>query len=140
MVGCSKVVIQVRNIRSGNIKTLHTDRVRVRHEDNISPHLNTNVKRTYPVHDNGETREIRISFQPVDPFPFFSKDTDDNSVDNSLDNSVGDSVDNSMENALEYSIEKNRALAPHTQHRYNLRSTSNVHDVPQIMSKPIEYT
>ena len=50
-----------RVIRSGNIKTLHTDRVRVMHEDNITPHLNPNVKRAYPVHDNGKTREIRIS-------------------------------------------------------------------------------
>ena len=67
----SDVVIKVRNIRSGDINSLHTDRVRVKHEDNITPHLNTNVKRTYPVHDNGETRETRISLQPVDPFPFF---------------------------------------------------------------------
>ena len=36
----SDVVIKVRNIRSGDIKTLHTDRVRVIHEDNITPHLN----------------------------------------------------------------------------------------------------
>ena len=72
--------------------TLHTDRVRVMHEDNIAPHLNPNVKRKYPVHDNGETRETRISIQPVDPFPFFSEDTDDNSVDNSLDISVDNSI------------------------------------------------
>ena len=128
----SDVVIKVRNIISGNIKTLHTDRVRVMHENNITPHLNPNVKRAYPVHDNGETRETRISLQPVDSFPFFSEDTDDNSVDNS--------VDNSMESALQNSIEENRVLAPHTHYRYNLRSTSNVHDVPRIMSKPIEYT
>ena len=57
----SDVVIKVRNIRSGNIKTLHTDRVRVMHEDNITPHLNPNVKRAYPIHDNGEIRETRIS-------------------------------------------------------------------------------
>ena len=67
----SDVVIKVRNIRSGDIKTLHRDRVRVIHEDNITPHLNPNVKRVNPVHDNGETRETRISLQPVDPFPFF---------------------------------------------------------------------
>ena len=67
----SDVVIKVRNIRSGDIKTLHTDRVRVIHEDNITPHLNPNVKRAYPVHANGETRETRISLQPVDPFSFF---------------------------------------------------------------------
>ena len=46
----SDAVIKVRNIRSGNIKTLHTDRVCVMHEDNITPHLNPNVKRAYPVH------------------------------------------------------------------------------------------
>ena len=132
----SDVIIKLRNIRSDNIKTLHTDRVRVMHEDNITPHLNPNVKRAYPVHDNGETRETRISLQPVESFPFFTEDTDDNSVDNSLNNSV----DNSMESALQNSIEKNRTLAPHTQHKYNLRSTSHVHDLPRIMSKPVEYT
>ena len=67
----SDVLIKVRNIRSGNIKTLHTDRVRVIHENNITPHLNPNVKIAYPVHANGETSETKISFQPVDPFPFF---------------------------------------------------------------------
>ena len=85
----SDVVMKVRNIRSGDIKTMHTDRVRVMHEGNITPHLNPTVKRAYPVHDNGETRETRISLQPVDPFPFFSEDTDDNSVDNTVDNSMG---------------------------------------------------
>ena len=45
-----------------------------------------------------------------------------------------------MESTMENSIEENRALAPHAQHRYNLRSTSHVHDLPQIMSKPVEYT
>ena len=36
-----------------------------------TPHFNPNVKRAYPVHDNGETRETKINFQPVDPFQFF---------------------------------------------------------------------
>ena len=67
----SDVVMKVRNIRSGDIKTLHTDRVRVIHEYNITPYLNPNVKRAYLVHANGETRETRISLQTVHPFPFF---------------------------------------------------------------------
>ena len=52
----SDVVIKVKNIRSGSIKTLHIDIVRAMHEDNITPHLNPNMKRAYPVHDNDKTR------------------------------------------------------------------------------------
>ena len=124
----SDVVIKLINIRSGNIKILHIDRVRVMHEDNITLHLHSNVKRAYPLYDNDETRKTKISLQSVDPFPFFAEDTDDNSMDNS------------MESAMENSIEQNRALASHAQHRYNLRSTSNVPDLPRILSKPVKYT
>ena len=65
LVKVSDVVVKVRYIRSGNMKTLHTDRVRVMHEDNITPYSNPNVKRAYPVHDNGETRKTKTNLQPV---------------------------------------------------------------------------
>ena len=45
-----------------------------------------------------------------------------------------------MESAMENSIEENRTLALHAQNICNLRSSSNVPDLPQIMSKPVEYT
>ena len=45
-------------------------------------------------------QERQECLQPVDPFSFFSEDTDDNSFDNSFDSSV----DNSTESALENSI------------------------------------
>ena len=41
----SDVVIKVRNIRTGVSKTLHTDRIRIIHEDNITPHQNQNVRK-----------------------------------------------------------------------------------------------
>ena len=53
---------------------------------------------------------------------------------------MDNAVDNSMGSALVNSVEEGKALAPHTGHRYNLRSTSNVHEVPRILPIPIEYT
>ena len=61
------------------------------HEDNVTPHLNPNVKRAYPVHDNGETRETKINLQPVDQYPFFfSEDTGNDS------SSIGDDQNRSL--------------------------------------------
>ena len=79
------------------------------------------MRRAYPAHDNGDTRETKLRIRP-----FFSEDTDDDS------SSMGDN--------------QNRALTTTneefdtTQHKYNLRSTSNFPDLPRVMSKPEEYT
>ena len=88
-----------------------------------------NVKRTYPLHDNGETRDKNNASTSRSISVFFSEDTDDDS--------------SSMESSIEEN--QNRTLTPtniehHTQHKYNLQSISNVPDLSRIMSKPVEYT
>ena len=65
-------------------ETLHTDRIRVMYENIITPHLNLNVRRAYSVHDNDETRD-KTNLMPVNPFPFYSEDTDDNSMESSIE-------------------------------------------------------
>ena len=66
----------MRNIRTGVKKTLHTDRIRISHEDNVAPHQNINVREAYPVLENGETRETEITLQSLDPFQFILRGRD----------------------------------------------------------------
>ena len=130
----SDVVIKVRNIRSGAIKTLHTDRVRVLHEDNTNSQHNPNVRRTYPVHDEGESKSTKLSLQQVDPFPFSTEATDNDSASEEEEDNVVDDpqVNNGKEETAQ---QQNVQTVP----RYNLRSSSNPPDLPLVMNKPIEY-
>ncbi|XP_045102251.1 uncharacterized protein LOC123498844 [Portunus trituberculatus] len=45
------VVVKVRYIRTGVIKTLHTERKRVIHEDIVTLQMKPNVRRAYPRHE-----------------------------------------------------------------------------------------
>ena len=129
----SDVVVKVRNIRTGTSKTLHTDRIRIIHEDNMAPHQNNNVRKAYPVHGKGETRETKITLQPVDPFPFY---TDNNSHSEDEEENE-DTVDQQSDLSEPESIPLTGASLP--QQRYNLRSTSTPPELPLVMDKPLEY-
>ena len=130
----SDVVIKVRNIRSGNIKTLHTDRIRVIHEDNTTLQHNPNVRKAYPVHDEGESRSTKISLQQLDPFPLPTEEANDDSASEEEDDNVDDPQPK-LEDTEETIHEQNDVTAP----RYNLRSNTNPPDLPLVMSRPIEY-
>ena len=69
LIKVSDVVVYLKNIRSDNIKALHSDRVRVMDEDNITPHTNPNLKGAYRVHDNDET--MRDQNKPSTSRPIF---------------------------------------------------------------------
>ena len=129
----SDVVVKLRNIRTGTVKTLHTDRIRVIHEDSLTPMQNKNVRRAYPVHDENETRDTKITLQPIDSIPFY---TDDHST-------VGEEEENGTEGSEESILSEpgspQQVVNPIPQHRYNLRSTTNPPDLPLVMQKPIEY-
>ena len=139
----SDVVVKVRNIRTGAVKTLHTDRVRVIHEDNASPHINPNVRRAYPIHETGETKETKVTLQTLDPFPFMSEDTDDRVNHDTDDNSTSEenhNVSNEIDDAVEEAQNESQDEASTSSHpTYSLRSRSVVPDLPLIMNKPLEY-
>ena len=138
----SDVVVKVRNIRTGAVKTLHTDRIRVIHEDNATPHINPNVRRAYPIHGPGETKETKVTLQTLDPFPFF-EDTDDSVNTDTDDNSTSEGSQNDshdIDDAAEGSQEESQGEASTSAHpTYSLRSRSSVPDLPLIMNKPLEY-
>ena len=106
----SDVVIKIRNIKTGAVKTVHTDRVRVIHEDNANRELNLNVRRAYPVHeeDNTDTPHDDDDTGNINPFPF-PQNTDD---------------------IVEFANQPRH---------YNLRSNSRPLELPNIMPRPIEY-
>ena len=116
----SDVVVRLRNIKTGAIKTLHTDRVRVIHEDNVAPNQNKNVRKAYPVHDDEMTEQSTPSEQ-LDPFPFYSSNNED----------TGRQPENTQNIQ-----ETNR---PNGQGRYQLRSTTKPSELPLVMDKPLEY-
>ena len=138
----SDVVIKVRNIRTGNIKTLHTDRIRVIHEDNTTLQQNPNVRKAYPVHDECEARSTKISLQHIDQFPFSTKVTDDDSASEEEDDDVVNDSQIAINDSQAdlSSTEETPQVQPNvTVPRYNLRSSSKPPDLPLVMSKPIEY-
>ena len=137
----SDVVVKLRNIRNGKMTTLHTDRVRVIHEDNATPQMNPNVRRAYPVHESGETRETKVTLQPLDPFPVFSEDMDDcmdTGSDESSLSEVNNSIDDDNENVTENLQEESQGEAS-ISIPYSLRSRASAPDLPLIMHKPLEY-
>ena len=56
----SDVVVKLRNIRTGTSKTLHTDKFRIIHENNITQQQHRNVRRAYPVHEDKEMNETQM--------------------------------------------------------------------------------
>ena len=137
----SDVVVKLRNIRNGKMTTLHTDRIRIIHEDNATPQMNPNVRRAYPVHEPGETRETKLTLQTLDPFPVFSGDVehcvDSESDDNSL-SEASHGVDEEIHNVTENLQEEYQGEAT-TSVPYSLRSRTSVPNLPFVMHKPLEY-
>ena len=120
----SDVVVKLRNIKTGTSKTLHTNRVRVIHEDNITERQNRNCRRAYPVHEDDETDQSWVTTPSVDPFPFFD--------DPESDHETGDTIQ-------EQKTELVTIKEPAAQLRYNLRSRTPPQELPNVMEKPIEY-
>lgn len=56
--------------------------------------MNPNVRRTYCIGEPDETRETKVTLQPVDPFPFLSED---NSVDTDEDDYSTSDRDNNVD-------------------------------------------
>lgn len=146
----SDVVVKLKNVRNGNTKTIHTDRIRVMHEDNLSPSMNPNIRRAYPVHDEGESRNTRLHLT-ADPFLFRSADENESEDENAGDisrlgndsnindeNTVGNESkdEQSLPDVQEISQGRTALNCP----RYSLRSRSQVSDLPRVMDKPLEYT
>ena len=120
----SDVVVKLRNIKTGTSKTLHTNRVRVIHEDNITERQNRNCRRAYPVHEDDETDQSWVTTPSVDPFPFFD--------DPESEHETGDTIQ-------EQKTELVTSKEPAAQLRYNLRSRTPPQELPNVMEKPIEY-
>ena len=139
----SDVVVKVRNIRTGAVKTLHTDRIRIIHEDNATPQINPNVRRAYPIHEPGETKETKVTLQTLDPFPFFPEDKDD-SVNADIDDNSTSEENHNVNHDEDYANEESQnesqgEASTSTYPTYSLRSRSSVPDLPLIMNKPLEY-
>ena len=127
----SDVVVKLRNIRTGTSKTLHTDRIRVVHEDNMTQRQNRNVRRAYPVHDDDdETNETQVPTQPLDPFPFYRDDSVDDDATSAIQNQQPD---------FSQSNDILEPKSPPVQQRYSLRSSAKAPELPLVMQKPIEY-
>ena len=129
--------MKLRNIRTGTRKTLHTDRIRIIHEDNITERQNRNARRAYPVHEDKEMSETQMPTQPLDPFPFYNNDTSD---DDNSDTESEDETHTTQTEQPDFS-QSEQVIKPesHVQQRYSLRSTVKPQELPLVMKKPIEY-
>ena len=87
------------------------------------------------MHDEGESRSTKISLHQVDPFPFSTEATDDDSA----------SEEEEDKSVIAPQVNLNgKEETPQVQQvepvsRYNLRSSSSPPDLPLVMSRPIEY-
>ena len=134
-------MVKVRNIRTGATKILHTDRIRVIHEDNVTPQMNPNVRRAYPVHEPCETRKTKVDLQSLDPFPFLSQDNDDITEADENSSIRGSKNESNDENEVsdKEQDESQGNVAASSQPTYDLRSKVNVQDLPRVMQTPLEY-
>ena len=115
----SDVVVTLRNIRTGKVTSVHTDKVKAIHEDALSPSQHPCVRRAYSflpkeqIKDHDDLWETMIA-PPTAQEPVLGNQPIDDQVSRSPD-----------------------AVEPTT--RYNLRSRTSVPNLPNVMSKPIEY-
>ena len=54
----SDVIVKLKNIKNHKELTIHTDRIKVIHEDDVSNNLSKNARRAYPIHENQVEKEI----------------------------------------------------------------------------------
>ena len=114
----SDVVVTLRNIRTGKVTTVHTDKVKPIHEDCMTPTRHPSVRRAFgflPKENVIEHEELWTAMSPLA------------SEESVLGNQPVD--------------EQESRSPPGTGKlpRYNLRSKTSVADLPNVMSKPIEY-
>lgn len=127
------VVIVVKNMKNGKEKTIHTDRVRVVHEEAISSLENMNARKAYPVQreeaqcsacyaideDTEDMHEVYLSG---------SSDSGSEQEDTAARDNIAD--DDDIGNA-----DRNAAIA----HPYALRSRGETADLPLVMTRPLEH-
>lgn len=132
----SDVVVKIRNLRTSKLVTVHTDRVKVLHEDCIDVQQCPAARRAYPFNPQEEC-EI---FSAV-PAPDNSV-TQTNSVSSDNEQSSADDVRSppTVQTPTEETSSQTRTeVSEPPQHRYSLRSSSQVQDLPNVMVRPLEY-
>lgn len=109
----SDVVVRMWKIGTGKEETVHTDKVKILLEDGISVIENPDVRRAYPTMQNEVLGK--------DELIFWDRGSKNEGEESELVKEV------STEEIVEQSS------------RYNLRSSSQVPDMPHVMPKLIEY-
>ena len=117
----SDVVIKIRDLRTSKVLTVHTDRVKLIHEDCVTVSQHPHVRRAFPLHPNSEA-EILTAALPIQT----------GLEDTAPPEDVPPPATNESESAA-------TPLPSPAQPRYALRSFSVVPDLPNVMSRPIEY-
>ena len=115
----SDVVVKLRNLRTGKTVTVHADKVKILHEDNVNVQQFSTIRRAYPFQDNDSPDFI-----------------DSWSLSHELQEE-----EESVESSHNQSINQNSTTSEPIPvvPRYNLRSSTTIEDVPRVTNKPLEY-
>ena len=121
----SDVVVTVKNLNTNKIVTLHTNRVRLLHEDCVDIKMQPNIRKAYPLKDNKNEMQEFLPEGPIISLP------DEENICNEETSVPSSPVDPVNEDITQEQVHQNL--------RYNLRSSTTPQELPYIMPRPIEY-
>ena len=137
----SDVVVRVRNLRNNKEVTVHTDKIKILHEDNVSMSEFPLVRKAFPFKEKTQpvTDDLWSVLPDVsEPRPGIDENQEDNSDESSNQDEVNTHESITQD---ESSIHGNKTgrNPPVPAPRYSLRSSCTVPEIPNVMHKPIEY-
>lgn len=124
----SPVVLRLRHVRGGKIKTVHTNNVQVVHEDSLGFHDSPNVRRAYPLPDQVvEVDPLPMTYSPEEPLPLSFP------APSELSSPAPVSSDASEVPSLVPSAPSEPCVSR------SLRSNTVPPSLPNVMERPLEY-
>ena len=132
----SDVVVQFKNLRTSKVVTVHIDKIKVLHEDNIGVNEFPSVRKAYPFKE----RKFSVDDELWSILPDAFEPSTGNTENNQSIVVGSSNVNNAPDELVSSDIVNEAAVVPPVPApRYSLRSSSTVPEVPHVMSKPIEY-
>ena len=137
----SDVVVKVKNLRNNKEVTVHADKIKILHENNVSMSEFSLVRKAYPFKEKAQPVNDDLWFVLPDvsePSPSIVESQEDNGDESSNQDEVNtnESITQDESNIHGNKTGRNPPVpAP----RYSLRSSSTVPEIPNVMHKPIEY-
>lgn len=138
----SDVVVKIKDLRTSKVTTVHTDRIKVLHEDCIDARQCPSVRRAYPLHPRKSLEENELWSTLLTPNALETESAPE--LEETLDGDVcsprsPEIAESEVPKSIELTEDPCSSQPVTPSPRYSLRSSSTVSDFPHVMSKPLEY-